>query len=628
MKSLLDFLPPSLGRSLLAALTLFVTLVAWAPFAERPAGFLLPLAAGCVLVAVLGALLRGARLRAPTVAAVQLLVVGLWLHHRLTSESAPSGWLPTPESVRAAVAALRRAGTAAQEYAAPVPADATDFYPLLVVSGVLAAVLVDLVALGWRRPPLAGLVLLAVYTAPVSILKDGVSAWTFAAAALCFLFLVAAEHGHRLQHWGHQLTPRRTVFDAAREGAGTATAWRSARRIGVTATTLAVVAPLLVPTIDTQLFAGGPGGAGTGRGDSVTLSNPIVDLKRDLVRGADLDLVTVTTDDPDPSYLRLTVLNRFDGNLWRPADRDIPRKQRATGAVSPPPGLGLRVTSRRYQARIEVSASFESRWLPAPYPVASIDAPGDWRYDRSTLDFVSAARKQNAAGLTYQLQAIEVQPTPAELAAATAAPASVLAPDTALPRGFPASIRRLAASVTEGRTTDFERAVALQQWFRVDGGFEYSLDRASGNGSDDLAGFLRAGDGGRVGYCEQFAAAMASMGRALGIPSRVAVGFLRPERRGTSGTWTYSSHDLHAWPEMYFGGVGWVRFEPTPQDRTGRSVPGYTTGQAAQPEASATAAGQATAPAPGRTDRGAEQQTTTATGTGPGAGPGRWVALA
>jgi hypothetical protein len=119
-------------------------------------------------------------------------------------------------------------------------------------------------------------------------------------------------------------------------------------------------------------------------------------------------------------------------------------------------------------------------------------------------------------------------------------------------------------------------AVRLQRWFRTDGGFRYSLRQApSGNGIDDLVHFLGTGKDSRVGYCEQFAAAMAVMGRTLKIPSRVAVGFLRPDRVGSSDTYVYSSHDLHAWPEMYFEGVGWVRFEPTPQARTG-GVPSYT----------------------------------------------------
>ena len=59
---------------------------------------------------------------------------------------------------------------------------------------------------------------------------------------------------------------------------------------------------------------------------------------------------------------------------------------------------------------------------------------------------------------------------------------------------------------------------------------------------------------------------MAAMARSLGIPARVAVGFLTPSRSGRA-TYDFSSDDMHAWPELYFSGAGWVRFEPTPGDR-------------------------------------------------------------
>jgi hypothetical protein len=65
------------------------------------------------------------------------------------------------------------------------------------------------------------------------------------------------------------------------------------------------------------------------------------------------------------------------------------------------------------------------------------------------------------------------------------------------------------------------------------------------------------------------------MARSLGIPARVAVGFLEPQQVG-SRTYEYSSDDMHAWPELYFSGAGWVRFEPTPADRA-EGVPSYTT---------------------------------------------------
>jgi hypothetical protein len=67
---------------------------------------------------------------------------------------------------------------------------------------------------------------------------------------------------------------------------------------------------------------------------------------------------------------------------------------------------------------------------------------------------------------------------------------------------------------------------------------------------------------------------MALMARVVGIPARVAIGFLTPEPAGPN-TWMYSSHDMHAWPELYFQGSGWVRFEPTPARRAA-DAPSYT----------------------------------------------------
>ncbi len=149
---------------------------------------------------------------------------------------------------------------------------------------------------------------------------------------------------------------------------------------------------------------------------------------------------------------------------------------------------------------------------------------------------------------------------------------------TEVPSTLNNEIRRLAASITADAPTRFQKAQVLQQWFREDGGFRYDLSEvpSAGDGSADLLAFLND----RVGYCEQFAASMAIMARIIGIPSRVAVGFLEPER-ATNGSWEFSSRDLHAWPELYFPGSGWVRFEPTPQARTSQP-PDYTEAQFAE----------------------------------------------
>jgi transglutaminase-like putative cysteine protease len=133
--------------------------------------------------------------------------------------------------------------------------------------------------------------------------------------------------------------------------------------------------------------------------------------------------------------------------------------------------------------------------------------------------------------------------------------------------------------------------VALQDYFR-DNSFVYSTQTPlkqgyDGDGSRVIARFLEV----KSGYCVHFASAMALMARTLGIPSRVAEGYLPGATSGGTATnpgeYTVTSDDLHAWPELYFAGVGWVPFEPT----VGRgTVPDYTRPQtdAAAPSATST----------------------------------------
>ena len=202
-------------------------------------------------------------------------------------------------------------------------------------------------------------------------------------------------------------------------------------------------------------------------------------------------------------------------------------------------------------------------------------APGTWLYDTSTMDFIAGSRGLTTAGLRYDMTAVKLQLTARDLARSTSSSGLVGWEFTELPAGLPASVRNTANAVTRDAGTRFEKAVALQDWFREDGGFTYDTSIVAGNGTDDLVAFLADTATGRTGYCEQFASAYAVMARVLGIPARVAVGFLVPDRVGPT-TWQYSSHDLHAWPELFFAGAGWVRFEPTPAGRAA-DVPDYTT---------------------------------------------------
>jgi len=221
-----------------------------------------------------------------------------------------------------------------------------------------------------------------------------------------------------------------------------------------------------------------------------------------------------------------------------------------------------------------------------PYPIRELEVPGNWRYDSRTLD-VAYAGGGAPPELNYSATAFTPSITARSLDDTLRAPDEVLKPMTKVPTDLPEVMRTRAEEVTSNAKGDFAKVVALQSWFREGGGFRYSLEQRSGSGMDLLASFVTDD---RVGYCEQFAAAMAAMGRVLGIPSRVVVGFLD----GTTepdGRILYTSDDRHAWPEMYFTGVGWVRFEPTPGQRAG-ATPSWTRQDvsAAQPSAAPSAA--------------------------------------
>jgi len=203
-----------------------------------------------------------------------------------------------------------------------------------------------------------------------------------------------------------------------------------------------------------------------------------------------------------------------------------------------------------------------------PYPVRSVKIAGTWVYAADSLDIISRGR--STKGLDYTVNYLEVQPTSAQLQTAPQAAASFVQQYTQLPNVLSPEVARLARQLTATAPTDFDKAVALQKYFRDTGGFVYDTNVDTSQNADAVSTFLAS----KRGYCVQFASAMAVMARTLGIPARVGVGFL-PGTRLSNGRQGVSLNDAHAWPELYFEGVGWVRFEPTPAVRTG-APPSYS----------------------------------------------------
>lgn len=548
-----------------AAATTWASMLSWRGFAVDNSSYLRPLVVVAIVVAGTGALARWYRLPGVAVLALQLVAGVALVSWQLTGSPLPVG-----ATYAELVDVFRDATRSANRYAPPVPRGVAPIDPLLIAGGLACLLLVDLLACTLRRVPLAGLPLLAIYSIPVSLLDGGLAWWVFALSAAGFLTLLHLHESEQVARWGRSLSHESSAGDPSSIGRAAGSIRRSAGTIGGVATALAVVVPVVIPTLDVHLFDFGPGSGGD---DEITLENPMTDLRRDLKRDVDVPLLELTTDDPTPSYLRISVLNRFSDDQWTSGDRAIPNDQLPDGPMPALEGVDTTVPRQERDYQVEVYDSFESSWLPTQAPVSAITAEGDWRYDLATMDFIAGDDDLTTAGLRYDMTGVDLGLDADAMVAAPSGASQVDDEFLDLPDDLPEMVSDLATTVTEDATSPFEKAVALQNWFRRDGGFEYSLAVEPGNGTDDLVRFLEP-ETGRVGYCEQFASAFAVMARTLNIPARVAVGFLQPRLIGEN-TFEYSAFDLHAWPEIYVPGSGWVALEPTPPGRAS-GVPSYT----------------------------------------------------
>lgn len=575
--------------SALTALAGWVTLLSWRGLTTDASRVLVPLALAAVVLAAVG--ITGRWLRVPGVLVVtgQVVFVGLFLLVTVTGSPALA-----PANVAAFGDAVTAAVGSAQAYVAPVPAGVPSVHPLLLIGGGLTLLALDVTAGTLRRVPLAGLVLLAAYSLPVTLSAPGVSWWGFVLAAALFLAMLFVQHDEQLTRWGRGSGASEEDADPAAFGVRTGAVRGAALAIGGAATALALALPWAIPTLELSLFDGrGPGQR------QIRVNDPMVDLRRDLRRGEDIALLRLTTPDPRPTYLRLAVLSRYAEGTWSPGDRDIPDSQVALGQMPPLDGVALSVPRHRYPVQVHVSEAFRSTWLPTTAHISEIRASEQWRYDRSTTDFISLDDDVTTAGMRYEFTAVELDLDEESMDDAVSGASAVRSIFTELPASLPGEIRTLAAAVTGDATTRFRKARALQLWFRETGGFRYDLGKVDslGSGGADLLAFLDE-ETGRVGYCEQFAASMAIMARTLGIPARVAVGFLEPRAVGVN-TWEFSAWDLHTWPELYFPGSGWVRFEPTPAARVSQ-VPAYSEGDLADQPTLSPSASRATEELPTR----------------------------
>ena len=476
---------------------------------------------------------------------------------------------------------------------------------ILVLSIGAVAILVDALAATYAVAPLVGLPLLALYLVPAMRVGGGYDWLAFVLTAGGYTALLSAEGRERLGRWGRPLVHAgmRRGEGGVETGAPAGGPGRHRPDRGHRASDHddrargRGVAPVFISTISSGLFGLGPNGSGNGSGTgngSVSISQSL-DFRGSLTSSPH-DVLTYTTSNNEPVYLRLESDDNYDGSTWSPTPNIANTPVPPTGVIATGiPGMSdATAAAARDIPQIKTSVDYLGTvyenpvpaehvfTLPAPYPETSISMPTGgptWSYNSQTYALTSTTQIPKNYQYTVTSQGVDSSAADIPKSLLDDSPqldvptANLLGVggDLKLPAGVSSQVRWPRSGWPGSGTSPFEKAQLLENFFQSKP-FTYSTNVPVPQNGNDAMDYLLTN---YKGYCQYYAWTMATMARELGIPARVAVGFAGGTEK--DGTYTVTTHDLHAWPELYFAGIGWLRFEPTPGVGTAvhSSIPGY-----------------------------------------------------
>ncbi len=424
------------------------------------------------------------------------------------------------------------------------PVDGTpEFLALVTVLVFLAALLLETLAVGMGLAGMSGIIVLLMAAAPLGIRADGATLTLLAGPAVGWLLLLAADETVRLRSVAMP-TPARRGLHPAVSAAGL-----GAASLACAALVVVAAAPGASDSAWLRSWWNGLGSGST----AATAIDPLVSVRSNLTSRSSMEILRYRSSDEAPRYLAMTTLEEFDGTAWRPPDP-------SPGAPLTAPAPGAPASAAAESELLVEVTSLANRYLPVPEGTVSLQVlqgSEAWAWDRATGDVVGVDGP--ATGTLYRVAAVSAGAEGELQALGGPTGPAPSAATRRLPAASSDELQAIAAEVTAGAVSDYDRGLALQRWFTSSGGFTYSLDVPDPGDRDPLLAFLSD----RTGFCQQFATGMAALSRSLDIPARVVVGFTGGESLG-EGTYRVNGANAHAWPELWVDGSGWVRFEPTP----------------------------------------------------------------
>jgi transglutaminase-like putative cysteine protease len=483
------------------------------------------------------------------------------------------------------VAALRDVGASVPHllsFAPPIPTRLDTLAPPLVVVWAAAFLAASLAAAGRRL--LAAAPAVAVLTAALLLVGRAAPApvWVAPVVGLGAAALLLADRDKPGQQGrqGRQPRRRKPGRSPGRGAAGVPS--------GV----------LLGAAVVAALLAAGLGAAGAAPSEDrvdvraryqppVERPQPIDPLTRlaGWAKGDQAVLATVRADGAPETAWRWAILDRYDGARWTSS-----LQYRPTGRRLRPRSDAPADAAQTVRAEVDLDRAL-APWLPVPGTALQVNGLAV-AVDAGGQSMVEASPSGRPPGYGLVAQTRRLDPVTRAADRAAIARFSVGEPATeaiAAPQ-LPEELRTIALRFApQAGESDGQRALRLQDMLRNG---VFAADAPPGHLYVRLTQFFDEKSPAYFrGTSEQFATAFAVLARAVGLPTRVVVGF--DVRAAELSPVEVVGADMQAWPEVHFAGQGWVRLLPTPADRGGapstppeldQVIPPAPTAQPAQPE--------------------------------------------
>ncbi len=272
--------------------------------------------------------------------------------------------------------------------------------------------------------------------------------------------------------------------------------------------------------------------------------------------------VVFTVDASHPDFWRGETFDQWTGSAWVRSGRAQGRQSLIdeNGDIPVAP-------ERDNPAATTGSLMRQTFHIEAPYSEVIFAAPTivDVRTDElvverpdGTVAVASGGGFGRGSSYTVISRRAHATSTTLRAADATRIPRAVLAQYAQTP-GTTTRVTQLAADITATAPTTYDKVLAIERWLAAN--TRYSLDAPpSRPGQDAVDQFVFET---RRGWCEQVASTLVVMLRSVGVPARIATGFVTGQHDQLTGRYVVRDRDAHAWAEVYFGGVGWQGFDPT-----------------------------------------------------------------